>query len=325
MDLFAPLQWLADWLTYTVFSLGHGTHLAGSMNFFVYDSLKILALLIVINYVMAVIRYYLPVEKIRGLIVGRKWYGAEHVLASLFGAITPFCSCSSIPFFVGFVGAGIPLGVTFSFLITSPLVNEAAVVLLGGLFGIKLMLIYIAAGVTIGVVGGMLLGRVDAQKHINPDILALTKHAAATGDVQQNKYSRNLWGMWWREGYNITKKLTLYILVGVGLGAAIHGYVPQYFFEQTLASGAWWTVPVATVVAVPLYSNAVGVVPIVQALVQAGVPIGTAFAFMMATVGLSLPEALILKKIMSLKLLGLYFLVVTVGIMTVGYLLNTVL
>ncbi len=322
MDIFAPLQWLADRLTYTVFSLGHGTHLAGSVNFFVYDGLKILVLLLVINYVMAVIRYYLPVEKIRGLIVGRKWYGAEHVLASLFGAITPFCSCSSIPFFVGFVGAGVPLGVTFSFLITSPLVNEAAVVLLGGLFGIKLMLIYIAAGVTIGVVGGMLLSRVDARKHINADILALTEHAVATGDLPPATYSRQLWGAWWREGYDITKKLVPYILVGVGLGAAIHGYVPQNFFEQTLASGAWWTVPVATVVAVPLYSNAVGVVPVVQALVQAGVPIGTAFAFMMATVGLSLPEALILKKVMSLRLLALYFGMITVGIVLIGYLVN---
>ena len=322
MDVFAPLQWLADWLTYTVFSLGHGTHLAGSVNFFVYDGLKILVLLLVINYVMAVIRYYLPVEKIRGLIVGRKWYGAEYVLASLFGALTPFCSCSSIPFFVGFVGAGIPLGVTFSFLITSPLVNEAAVVLLGGLFGIKLMLIYIAAGMTIGVVGGMLLSRVDARKHINTDILALTTHAAVAGDLPTSKYSNKLWGMWWREGYALTRKLILYILIGVGVGAAIHGYVPQNFFERSLASGAWWTVPVATVVAVPLYSNAVGVVPVVQALVQAGVPIGTAFALMMATVGLSLPEALILKKIMSLRLLLLFFGMITIGIILIGYLVN---
>lgn len=322
MDVFAPLQWLADWLTYSVFSLGRGSHLAGSVNFFVYDSLKIIVLLLAINYLMAVIRYYLPVEKIRGLIAGRKWYGVEYVLASLFGAITPFCSCSSIPFFVGFVGAGIPLGVTFSFLITSPLVNEAAIVLLGGLFGLKLMVVYVAASVAMGVVGGMLLGRVDIRKHINPDILALTNQVVSTGDLPANKYSRKLWGMWWREGYDITKKLIPYILVGVGVGAAIHGYVPQNFFEQTLASGAWWTVPVATIVAVPLYSNAVGVVPVVQALVLVGVPMGTAFAFMMATVGLSLPEALILKKIMSLRLLALYFGTITIGIILIGYLVN---
>jgi hypothetical protein len=322
MDIFAPLQWLADWLTYSVFSLGRGSHLAGSVNFFVYDSLKIIVLLIAINYLMAVIRYYLPVEKIRGLIAGRKWYGAEYLLASLFGAITPFCSCSSIPFFVGFVGAGIPLGVTFSFLITSPLVNEAAIVLLGGLFGLKLMVVYVTASVAMGVVGGILLGRVDIRKHINPDILALTKQVVSTGDLPANKYSRKLWGMWWCEGYDITKKLIPYILVGVGLGAVIHGYVPQYFFEQTLASSAWWTVPVATIVAVPLYSNAVGVVPVVQALVLAGIPIGTAFAFMMATVGLSLPEALILKKIMSLRLLAFYFGVITLGIILIGFLVN---
>lgn len=322
MDVFAPLQWLADWLTYTVFSIERGSHLAGSVNFFVYDSLKIIVLLLAINYVMAVVRYYLPVEKIRAFILGRKWHGAEYVLASLFGAITPFCSCSSIPFFVGFVGAGIPLGVTFSFLITSPLVNEAAIVLLGGLFGLKLMLIYIAAGIIIGVVGGMIMGRADAHKHINADILALTKHATTAGDVPTANYSRALWGNWWREGYALTRKLVPYILVGVGVGAAIHGYVPQDFFEHSLASGAWWAVPVAVIVAVPLYSNAVGVVPVVQALVLAGVPVGTAFAFMMATVGLSLPEALILKKIMSLRLLAAYFGIITLGIILIGYLVN---
>ncbi len=322
MDIFAPLQWLADWLTYHVFALGHGTHLAGSVNFFVYDGLKIVVLLLAINYLMAVIRYYLPVERIRNVIVGHKWYGAEYVIASLFGAITPFCSCSSIPFFVGFVGAGIPLGVTFSFLITSPLVNEAAVVLLGGLFGLKLMLVYVSASVAIGVLGGMLLSRVDTRKHINADILALTTHAVTPGDLPTATYSPALWGMWWREGYDITKKLIPYILVGVGLGAAIHGYVPQNFFEHSLSSGAWWTVPVAVIVAVPLYSNAVGVVPVVQALVLAGVPIGTAFALMMATVGLSLPEALILKKVMSLRLLALYFGMITIGIILIGYLVN---
>ena len=322
MDIFAPLQWLADWLTYTVLSLGHGSHLAGSVNFFVYDGLKIIVLLVAINYLMAVTRYYLPVEKLRNLIVGRRWYGAEYLIASLFGAITPFCSCSSIPFFVGFVRAGIPLGVTFSFLITSPLVNEAAVILLAGLFGIKLMLVYVLAGVALGVIGGMALSRVDARKHINADILALAEHSAAAGDLPTATYSHRLWGMWWREGYDITKKLIPYILIGVGLGAAIHGYVPQNFFEHSLRSGAWWTVPVATVVAVPLYSNAVGVVPIVQALVLKGVPIGTAFAFMMATVGLSLPEALILKKIMSLRLLALYFGMITIGISLIGYLVN---
>lgn len=324
MSIFAPFQWLADWLTYDVFGLQQGSRLADSVHFFVYDSLTILFLLLVVNYAMAVIRHYLPVEKIRAFLASRRWYGADYVLAAGFGAITPFCSCSSIPFFVGFLSAGIPLGVTFAFLITSPLVNEAAVILLAGLFGWKLTIVYVLSGIAIGVVGGMILGRVRAEKHISPDILALANGTAAGGElaVAEPKFSRVFWLRWWREAWGLTRKLMPYLLIGVGLGAIIHGYVPQDFFETTLHSGAWWTVPLAAIVAVPLYSNAVGVVPVVQALVLKGVPIGTAFAFMMATVGLSLPEALILKKVMSLKLLAIFFGTVTTGIILIGYLLN---
>lgn len=322
MDVFEPLAWVADWLAYSVLGLQQGSNLASSVNFFIYDSLKILLLLLAINYVMAIVRQYLPVEKIRAFLASRRWYGADYVLAAGFGAITPFCSCSSIPFFVGFLSAGIPLGVTFAFLITSPLVNEAAVILLAGLFGWKLTIVYVLSGIAIGAVGGMILGRVRAQNHINPDILALSKTARADYANDTPRFSRSFWLVWWREAYQLTLKLLPYILIGVGIGAIIHGYVPQDFFETTLHSGAWWTVPLAAVVAVPLYSNAVGVVPVLQALVLKGVPIGTAFAFMMATVGLSLPEALILKKVMSLKLLAIFFGTVTTGIILIGYLLN---
>lgn len=322
MDLFAPLQWLADWVAYGFLLLRPASQLGSSVNFFVYDALKILLLLLFINYLMAIIRHYLPVEKIRAFLASRKWYGADYLLAALFGAITPFCSCSSIPFFVGFLSAGIPIGVTFSFLITSPLVNEAAVILLAGLFGWKLTLVYIVSGVTIGVVGGMILSKVNVDKHINADILALSKSVKTEYASGEQKFSNKFWLQWWREAYQLTLKLLPYILIGVSLGAAIHGYVPQGFFEGTLNSGAWWTVPLATIVAVPLYSNAVGVVPIVQALVLKGVSIGTAFAFMMATVGLSLPEALILKKVMSLKLLAAFFGTITLGIILIGYLIN---
>lgn len=322
MDVFAPLAWIADWLTYSVLGLQQGSSLASSVNFFIYDSLKILLLLLVINYVMAIVRQYLPVEKIRAFLASRSWHGADYVLAAGFGAITPFCSCSSIPFFVGFLSAGIPLGVTFAFLITSPLVNEAAVILLAGLFGWKLTIVYVLSGIAIGVVGGMVLGRIRAEKHISPDILALSKTARADYANDTPRFSRIFWLVWWREAYQLTLKLLPYILIGVGIGAIIHGYVPQDFFETTLHSGAWWTVPLAAVAAVPLYSNAVGVVPVLQALVLKGVPIGTAFAFMMATVGLSLPEALILKRVMSLKLLAIFFGTVTSGIILIGYLLG---
>jgi len=322
MDVFAPLEWFADWLTYNIFSLQRGSSFGDSVHFFVYDSLKILVLLLFINYIMAIVRHYLPVEKIRNFLASRKWYGFDHLLAALFGAITPFCSCSSIPFFVGFLGAGIPIGVTFSFLITSPLVNEAAVILLAGLFGWKLTLIYVVSGIAIGVVGGMVLGRINVKKHINADILTLSNTAKIDYVAEKQKFSRSFWLAWWREAYRLTLKLLPYILVGVGLGAAIHGYIPPGFYENTLHNGSWWTVPLAAIVAVPLYSNAVGVVPIIQALVLQGVPLGTALAFMMATVGLSLPEALILKKVMSFKLLAMFFGTVTLGIILIGYMIN---
>jgi len=326
VDIFAPLQSAADWLAYSILSLQRGTMLGDTINFFVYESVKIVLLLLVINYIMAVIRHYLPIEKIRDFLQSRKWYGVDHLLAAGFGAITPFCSCSSIPLFVGFLGAGIPIGVTFSFLITSPLVNEAAIALFIGLFGLKITAFYIVAGVLIGVVGGLVLGRVNIKKHISSDILEMSKSAKTSGpNVPRDVFSRDLLVTWWNEGFTLTKKLLPYVLVGVGLGAAIHGFVPQNFFAQTLSSGAWWTVPLAAIVAVPLYSNAVAVIPIMQALVGVGVPFGTALAFMMATVGLSLPEALILKKAMSFKLLVAYFGVVTVGIIIIGYLFNLVM
>jgi uncharacterized membrane protein YraQ (UPF0718 family) len=326
VDIFAPIQSFADWLTYGVFLLSRGTRVADTINFFVYDSVKIILLLLIINYIMAIIRHYLPIEKIRDFLQSRKWYGVDHLLAAGFGAITPFCSCSSIPLFVGFLGAGIPIGVTFSFLITSPLVNEAAIAIFIGLFGLKITLLYIGAGMLIGVVSGIILSRVDVEKHISADILEMSKGVKLnTSGIRQTRVSRELVLTWWSEGLALTGKLVPYVLLGVGLGAAIHGFVPQDFFEHTLSGGAWWTVPLATIVAVPLYSNAVAVIPIMQALVGVGVPFGTAIAFMMATVGLSLPEALILKKVMSLKLLALYFGTVTIGIICIGYLFNVVI
>ncbi len=294
-----------------------------AIEFFVYDSVKILLLLLVINYIMAAVRYYLPLEKIREFLHSRKWYGADYLLGAFFGAITPFCSCSSIPLFVGFLGAGIPVGVTFTFLITSPLINEAAIALFIGLFGWKVTLMYVGAGLALGILGGLILSKTNVKKYINPDILQTANHVSMNTAPQRASISKkNLLKLWFKESLAFTKKLALYVLAGVAVGAIIHGYVPQNFFEGTLINNAWWTVPLAALVAVPLYSNAVGVIPIMQALVIKGVPIGTALAFMMATVGLSFPEALILKKIMKLKLLAIYFGIVTVGIIVIGYVLN---
>jgi uncharacterized membrane protein YraQ (UPF0718 family) len=323
MSIFDPVQDLADWLAYSVFSLQKGSRIADSVNFFIFDSLKIILLLIAINYVMAIVRHYLPVEKIRDFLAKRKWYGLDYFLAACFGAVTPFCSCSSIPLFTGFLSAGIPIGVTFAFLITSPLINEAALVLFAGLFGWKITLLYAGAGILLGIIGGLVLSRVNVKRHVSSDIVKLIyKPKVAMSMAAAEKISSRLWRQWWSEGLTLTKKLILYVLIGVGVGAAIHGYVPQGFFEYSLRGGAWWTVPLATIVAVPLYSNAAAVLPVASALVAAGVPLGTAMAFMLATVGLSLPEALILKKVMSWKLLATFFAVVTAGIVCIGYLFN---
>lgn len=323
MSIFAPIQLLADWLTYTVFSLNEGTRLAESVNFFIYDSLKILLLLLAINFIMAIIRFYLPIEKIRDFLRSRKWYGIDYFLAASFGALTPFCSCSSIPLFVGFLRAGIPIGVTFTFLITSPLINEAAIALFIGFFGLKLTVYYVVAGLTIGILGGFALSRINVKKHINSDILEIGNSVKIGADTRKQMFaSKTLLKLWLSEAFSLTKKLLPYVLIGVGIGALIHGYVPQNFFETTLSNSAWWTVPLATIVAVPLYSNAVAVIPIMGELVTKGVPIGTAIAFMMATVGLSLPEALMLKKIMSMRLLVTFFGVVSAGIIVIGWIMN---
>lgn len=323
MDIFTPIQLLADIVTYQWLGLLKKSYLGDAVNFFIYDTIKIFLLLLVINYVMAMIRYYLPVEKIRDFLTERKWYGLDYFLASLFGVITPFCSCSSIPLFVGFLSAGVPLGVTLAFLITSPLVNEASIAIFIGIFGLKITLLYIVAGVVIGVLGGTILGRMKLEDSIDDSLknIIARKHVAET-KVHSKVPLLILLARFWHEGWELTRSIFLYVVVGVGIGAFIHGYLPVGFFETYLRNGSWWSVPLATILAVPLYSNAVGVIPVMQALVAKGVPFGTALAFMMATVGLSLPEALILKKAMKPKLLVAFFSVVTVGIVLIGYVFN---
>lgn len=324
MDIFYPLQLLADYVTFSFFKISSKTHLGQALNFFIYDSLKIFFLLLIINYLMAIIRYYLPTEKIRDFLTKKKWYGLDYFLASAFGVITPFCSCSSIPLFIGFLSAGIPLGVTLSFLITSPLVNEASIAIFIGLFGLKITLAYVLSGVIIGIIGGFILGKMRLESELDESLTKIiNKPKAFPKNFQQKRENLNqLWKKFWWEGWDLTKKIFPYVLIGVGLGALIHGYVPAGFFENYLKNSNWWTVPLATILAIPLYSNAVGVIPVVQALVTKGIPLGTALSFMMATVGLSLPEALILKRAMKIKLIILFFSTVAMGIILIGYLFN---
>jgi uncharacterized membrane protein YraQ (UPF0718 family) len=320
MDIFSPAQHLADIVTYDWLSIPEGSHLADSVNYFVFDTVKIFFLLLLINYLMAVVRHYLPTEKIRHILTSKRWYGLDYILASVFGVVTPFCSCSSIPLFVGFLSAGIPLGVTTAFLITSPLVNEASLALFPGIFGMKFTLIYNLAGIVIGVTGGMLIQRFNMEKYVEPQFLNVKTKIGA--ENKKKPAMSELMKMWFVDGWTITKSIFPYVILGVGVGALIHGFVPAGFFEKYLKENQLWTVPLATLLGVPLYANSVGVIPIMQALISKGVPVGTALAFMTATVTLSIPEALILRRVMKLPLLITFFSVTTVGIVAMGYLFN---
>lgn len=323
--MFYPVELFADWFSHKLLGLEKTSHLGGSVQFFVYDSIKIIILLILINYLMAIIRHYLPTERIRHFLTSRKMYGLDYVFASLFGCITPFCTCSSIPLFVGFLSARIPLGVTFSFLITSPLVNEAAVAVFLGIWGWKVTLLYILAGIVIGVIGGAILGRLKLEKSVEKFVWEANA-GHKIDDFGSSKLSaKDLWRKFSAEAFDITKKIIPYVLLGLAVGAIIHGYVPDRFFEQYITKENPFAVPLAVVLAVPFYANAVGVIPVVQSLVAKGIPIGTALAFMMAIVGLSLPEALILKKVMKTKLLFIFFGIVALGMILIGYLFNFVL
>lgn len=323
-DIFYPFEIFSKWLTYNIFNLQTNSHLGGAVEFFIYDTLKIFALMIVITHIMSLMRFYLPIEKLRDFLTKHKFYGLDYFLATMFGALTPFCTCSSIPLFVGFLEARIPLGVTFAFLITSPLVNEAAVAMFIGIFGWKVTIIYVLAGILIGMVGGFILGKLKLEKYVE-DFVWKIKTNPMQHEEKRNLTRKQILFIITKEAFDITKKVALYILIGIAVGAGIHGFVPQGFFEEYLQNAGWWSVPLATILAVPMYSNATGVIPIIQALVAKGVPLGTALAFMMAVVGLSLPEALILKKVLKWQLLAWFFGVVTIGIIVIGYLFNWIL
>ena len=324
--MFDWLQHFADWLIYSVFDIGAETHLGSALNFFVFDTLKILILLFFIVFIMGIVNAYFPIERLKNYLNKKKLYGLEYFFASIFGAITPFCSCSSVPLFIGFVQGGIPLGVTFSFLITSPLVNEVAVAMFLGMFGVKATLIYTVSGILLGTVGGWLLGKFNLEPLLSDWVKKILENKMQQGEFEEEKrtFTQRLPEIT-RGAWDIVKGVLLYVIIGIAIGAAMHGFVPENFFNKYLGGGEWWTVPLAVLVAVPMYANAAGIVPVIQVFVAKGVPLGTAIAFMMATVGLSIPEATLLKKVMSLKLIALFFGVVTICIIISGYLFNLLL
>lgn len=319
--MFAPLQLLADWLTYGLFRIAPQSLLGSAIDFFVFDTTKIFILLAVIIFAVSTIRSFLPAEKVR-MILSRKRAYLGNILASLLGIVTPFCSCSAIPLFLGFVEAGVPLGVTFSFLVASPMINEVALVMLVGLFGWQIAAIYIGSGLVIAVVSGIVIGKLKPERLVEPFVFEHKLSAAYEG-------AKMAWRdrMQYAGGYtvDIIKRVWLYILIGVGVGAWIHGYIPMDFLARYAGPDKWYAVPLAVLIGIPLYSNAAGVIPLVSALTEKGVAMGTTLAFMMSVTALSLPEFMILKKVMKTRLIVIFASVVGLGIILTGYLFNAIL
>lgn len=321
------LQQLADWLVYGLLGLDAHSRLGAAVDFFFYDTMKILILLFIISAIMGVINAYFPIDRLRRYLTNHRLYGLQYFLASLFGAITPFCSCSSIPLFIGFVKGGIPLGVTFAFLITSPLVNEVAVAMFLGTFGFRITAVYVVSGILLGMIGGFILGRMNLDAYLSDWVRKIQQTSDAESvewEKNQSSFAERLPSIL-KDSWNIVKGVLVYVIIGIAIGGAIHGYVPEGFFQHYMSQDSWLSVPLSVILGVPMYANAAGIVPIVEVFVAKGVPIGTALAFMMAVVGLSLPEATLLKKVMTWRLIGIFFGTITLFIIFLGYLFNLVL
>ncbi|MDY3674388.1 MAG: permease [Prevotella sp.] len=321
------IQQFADWLVYSLIGLDGTTALGGAVNFFVYDSIKILILLFLISSIMGIVNAYFPIERLRKYLVSHRLYGLQYLLASIFGAITPFCSCSSIPLFIGFVKGGIPLGVTLAFLITSPLVNEVAVAMFLGSFGLQATMVYVVSGILLGCIGGFVLGRMRLEPYLSDWV----KHVQAQSEEQTEQWERDNATFTQRlptiisDAWQIVRSVLVYVLIGIGIGAFMHGFIPEGFFEQYMSRENWYAVPLSVILAVPMYANAAGIVPVVEVFVAKGIPLGTAIAFMMAVVGLSLPEATLLKKVMTWRLISIFFATITLFIILSGYMFNIIM
>jgi len=307
----------ADALVYGLLGLNPTKPFSGALHFFVYDSVKILFLLFAMILVIGVLRTFLPQEKINQW-MGRRG-GVGNFLAALFGAVTPFCSCSSIPIFFGFLEAGMPLGAAFSFLITSPLINEYLVVLMFGFFGWKITALYVVSGLLIGTLSGVILGRMHLEKHLVHDFI---NNAKGLGEGKIFGTFRDRIGFGWQEACSVTGKIWGWVLIGVGLGALIHNYVPQEAIQSIIGKMGVFSVPVAVILGVPMYGSCAAIVPVAVVLFQKGIPLGTALGFMMAVAALSLPEAIMLRRAMNLKLIAVFFGITTLAIIVTGYIFN---
>lgn len=315
------LKIISQYIAYGLLKLEHGSHLADAVEFFIYDTIKIFLLLSAIIFIVSTIRSFFPPEKTKRILTHKKEF-MGNILAALLGIVTPFCSCSAVPLFIGFVEAGIPLGVTFSFLISSPMVNEIAVVLLFGLFGWKVTAIYIGAGLLVAIFGGLLIGQLKLEKWVEEYVY--TFHNGQEYEMTKQTFKERL--QFAKDSTtDILKRIWLYILIAIGIGGFIHGYVPENFLIHYAGKGNFFAVPIAVLIGVPLYSNAAGVIPIVYALMEKGLSMGTVLAFMMAVTALSFPEMIILRKVLKIPLLGVFVGIMTVTIIAVGYLFNAIL
>lgn len=320
---YSNLQAIADWITYTIMGLNPESLFGESLNFFVYDVPKLLLLLAGMIFIITLVQTFVSPEKTRDMVEG-KGEGVGNLMASMFGAITPFCSCSSVPLFIGFVEARIPLGITFSFLITSPLMNQVAFVMLIGLFGWQVALVYLVSAITIGTVAGMILGRMNLELYVEDFVYKVKVNAQ--GQMAEEKLT-------WVQRFeraaegtrDIVRRVWLFVIVGIGIGAGIHGFVPEGALTSIMGEQAWWSVPVSVLLGVPLYSNAAGIIPIISVMLEKGAALGTVLAFMMSVIALSLPELIILRRVLKPRLIAIFVAVVASGIVFTGYLFNIII
>ena len=322
LTLYRSLAAIARWVTCSLLRLTPGTRLSSAVEFFVYEAPKVLMLLLAVVFGVGIIRSFFTPERTRRALAGRR-ESAGNVLAALLGTVTPFCSCSAVPLFIGFVTTGVPLGVTFSFLVSAPVVNEVALVMLFGLLGWKVAALYLVTGLAIAIASGWIIGRLRLERFVEPWVFEVHGAAGQEGNA----------GMTWADRVHagrvavvdIVGRVWPWVLAGIAVGAGIHGYVPEQFLAGIMGKGAWWAVPLAVAMGIPMYSNAAGMIPVVQALLEKGAALGTVLAFMMAVIGLSLPETIILRKVLRPQLIAVFVGVVGTGILIVGYLFNAVL
>ncbi len=322
--LYNFIQLFADWLAYGLLALPQGSHLGESLAFFFYDVPKLLLLLSGMIFVISLLQTFIDTQKVRTL-VEKHGEGIGNVMAAFFGAVTPFCSCSSVPLFIGFVQAGIPLGITLTFLITSPLISEVAFVMLIGMFGWKIALLYLISGTTIGMISGFILGRMKLERYVEGFVYDIKPRANIDFNLEEKLTWSERISRSWDSTKQIVRKVFWFVIFGIAIGAGIHGFVPENVLAGIMGKDAWWSVPVSVLIGIPLYSNPAGIIPIVSALLDKGASLGTALAFMMSVIALSLPEIIILRRVLKPQLIAIFIGVITVAIILTGYMFNLVM